>query len=221
MAQIIGLEWTCGADYECVPLSTEKSAPVIRQIGRKEIPVRPLDNPGLYLAFANLDRDAVACLTFAREFGLLRTEAHDGAAERLDLWQREIRKMKSLTSMLGAGDDTPGGVIRTANSRMVKFKATSIDVVLESRPKLDQRGRAIPDPHNPNNRPVLVLQPQNLLEGMFLQLAQRVATEGSIYICKQCAKAFEAGVGESRRSIAQFCTERCKNRYHYLRRIGK
>jgi hypothetical protein len=215
------LEWTCGADYECAPLSTEKSTLVIRQIGKKEIPVQPLDNPGLYLAFANLDRDAEACLTFAREFGLLTTPASDGAVERLDFWQREIRKMKGLISILGAGDDTPGGVIRTANSRMVKFEATKIGVVLESRPKLDRRGRAIPDPHNPNNRPVLVLQPQNLREGMLLQLAQRVATEGSIYICKQCAKAFEAGVGESRRSIAVFCSERCKNRYHYLRRIGK
>jgi hypothetical protein len=220
MAQIIGLEWTCGVDYECPPLSTEKSTPVIRQIGKNET-VWPLDNPGLYLAFANLDRNAGACLTFAREFGLLTTRGSDGAVERLDFWQREIKKMKSLISMLGAGDDTPGGVVRTANSRMVKFKATSIDVVLESRPKLDQRGRAIPDPHNPNNRPVLVLQPQNLLEGMFLQLAQRVATEGSIYICKQCTKAFEAGVGKGRRSIAEFCSESCKNRYHYLRRIGK
>jgi hypothetical protein len=220
MAQIIGLEWTCGADYECVPLSTEKSALVIRQIGKKEIPVRPLDDPERYLTFANL-KGSAGVLTFAREFGLLTTPASDGAFERLDSWQREIKRTKGLISMLGAGDETPGGVIRTANSRMVKFKATSIDVFLESRPKLDQRGRAIPDPHNPNNRPVLVLQPQNLLEGMLLQLAQRVATEGSIYICKQCANAFAAGVGESRRSIAVFCSERCKNRYHYLRRIGK
>jgi hypothetical protein len=221
MAQIIGLDWTRGADYECVPSPKEKSAQIIRQIGKEKIPVWPLNNPQLYLAFANLDGTAGACLTFARDVGLLATRASAGAFERLDVWQREIKKMKSLISMLGAKENPPGGIIRTANSRMVRFEATSIKVILESRPRLDKDDRPIFDPNNPDNRPVLVLQPQSLREGMQLQLAQRVATEGSIYICKQCAKPFEAGVGEGRRSIAQFCSQRCKNRYHYLRRIGK
>lgn len=221
MARIIGLEWTRGADYECVPSPKEKSAQVIRQIGKRETPVRPFDSPELYLVFSNLDGTAGACLSFARDVGLLTTRAGDSAVERLDFWQREIKKMKSLISVLDAGTAQPGGIVRTANSRMVRFKATSINAVLESRPKLNKQGRPIFDPHNPDNRPVLILEPQNLLEGMLLQLAQRVATEGSIYICKQCTKAFEAGVGEGRRSIAKFCSERCKNRYHYLRRIGK
>jgi hypothetical protein len=217
MAQIVGLEWTRGADYECVP---SRSAQVIRQVGKEQAPVRPLDNPELYLSFSNTDPAAASILTFARNYGLLTRRAGAGAFERLDFWQREIKKIKGLISLLAVKDAVPGGIIRTANSRMVRFKATSINVVLESRPKLE-KGRPIFDPDNPNNRPVLVLEPQNLRDGMLLQLAQRVATEGSIYICKQCAKPFEAGVGESRRSIAQFCTERCKNRYHYLRRIGK
>ena len=76
---------------------------------------------------------------------------------------------------------------------------TSIDVALLSR--------------EPGSRPALVLQPRNLLDAMHLQLAKFVATDGSIRACRQCGEWFVSGLGDARRSIAIFCSERCKNRH--------
>jgi hypothetical protein len=36
--------------------------------------------------------------------------------------------------------------------------------------------------------------------------------------CDQCGKSFTRGQGGDRRSIAKFCSEKCKNRFHYVRR---
>ena len=71
------------------------------------------------------------------------------------------------------------------------------------------------------SRPALVLQPQNLLDAMYLQLAKFVAGDGVLRTCKQCGEWFECGATESRRSIALFCSERCKNRFHYLERAKR
>jgi hypothetical protein len=144
---------------------------------------------------------------------LLRTHASAGAGERLDDWQREIRKMQGAMSFLKATDEQPGGGVRTANSRRVRFKMTSIDVALLSGPSDAQS--------NNFGRPTLVLQPQNLLDGMYLQLAKFVAGDGSLQVCKQCGEWFERGATEARRSIAIFCSEKCKNRFHYLERAKR
>jgi hypothetical protein len=42
-----------------------------------------------------------------------------------------------------------------------------------------------------------------------------------VHECKQCGIPFERGsngTGEHRRTIAIFCSEKCKNRFHYLKR---
>jgi hypothetical protein len=206
----IGFEWTRGLAYECAPSPGDKTIRIIRQTGKRDRPFAPLSiatEKPLYLRFANLDGSSDACLGFARAWGLITLPAAMGASEKLDGWQREIKKMKSLISMLGATSDQPGGIVHTANSRRIRFKMTSLDVALLSR--------------EPGSRPALVLQPRNLLDAMHLQLAKFVATDGSVRACRQCGEWFEAGPGDARRSIAIFCTERCKNRHHYLRRIGK
>jgi hypothetical protein len=159
------------------------------------------------LRFANLDGSADQCLGFARAWGLLTKPASAGASEPLDLWQHEIRKMKSLVSVLDATSDRPGGIVRTTGSRRIRFDITSIDVALLS--------------HEPGTRPALILRPRTLLNAMHLQMATSVASGGSVRACAQCGEWFEAGSSNARRSIAIFCSTRCKNRHNYLRRIGK
>jgi hypothetical protein len=204
----IGFEWTRGRIYECGPSVENKGVQVIRQVGRGKDYFEPLKLPSkLFLAFANLDGSAEKCLGFARAFGLLTLPARDRASERLDGWQREIRNMKGSIAMLGATEHQKGGILRAVSSRRVVAKMAKIDVWLEC-----------PDP---SARPVLVLKPGNLLEAMRLQLAQTIAGDGSLRPCQQCGKWFETGGEEGRRSIAVFCSEACKNRHHYLRRIGK
>jgi|ERR1700730_1648238 hypothetical protein len=206
----IGFEWTRGRTYECVPSANDKAVRVIRQVGRGRDNFRPLEikrSSKPYLEFANLDGSPEKCIAFASTFGLLTLPARTGAEERLNFWQREIKKMKGSIAMFDATSDRPGGILRTVASRRVNAKMASIDVWLEC-----------PDP---NARPVLVWKPHSLLDAMLLQLAQTIAGSGSIHICKQCGNFFEAGSNEGRRSIAVFCTESCKNRHHYQRRAGK
>jgi hypothetical protein len=167
----------------------------------------------LYARFAEIDDSAEGCLQFVRAWGLLKTQAAAGAGERLGDWQREIKKMRSLMAILKATDEQPGGTVHTENSRRVRLKMTSIEVALLSGPS-DPRGNNL-------NRPTLMLQPQNLLDAMHLQLAKFVAGDGSLQVCKQCGEWFERGATESRRSIAIFCEEKCKNRFHYLERAKR
>jgi hypothetical protein len=210
MPMNIGFEWTRGRTYECGPSISNKAARVIRQVGRGSDAFRPLEIKRVskpYLEFANLSGTPEQCIKFASTFGLLTLPARNGAEERLDFWQREIKKMKGSIAMFEATSDQPGGILRTVASRRVNAKMASIDVWLEC-----------PDP---NARPVLIWKPRSLLDAMLLQLAQTIAGSGSIHVCKQCGNFFEAGSNEGRRSIAVFCSESCKNRHHYLKRVGK
>jgi hypothetical protein len=187
----IKFEWTRGHAYECGP-------EVIRQTGRGRDRFRPLEIPAkLYLAFAELDGTPDACVGFARSWGLLTTQARDGALERLDGWQREIKQMKSRISMVA--------MVRTANSRRVRMRMTSLDVALVS--------------GEPNTRPALVLQPRTLLDAMHLQLAQSHASGAALQTCTQCGKWFEVG-GDAKRSMARFCSDSCRNRFHYQKKHG-
>jgi hypothetical protein len=212
----IGFEWTRALAYECVK---DDGAQIIRQTGKKEKMDRPFEplmiggEKPLYARFAKLDGSVDSCLDFAKAWGLLKTEAQVGAVERLDDWQREIKKLQSLMSTLEATSERPGGIVRTANSRRVRMSMTSIDVSLLSGPP-DGPGAA-------PGRPTLVLRPKNLVDAMYLQLAKFVASDGSLQVCKQCGEWFERGATESRRSIAIFCSEKCKNRFHYLERAKR
>jgi hypothetical protein len=177
-----------------------KTAQVIRQaagVGRETF--EPLTVPTrLYLAFAELDGSPEACVAFARAWGLLRTPAAKDAAESLDIWRREIRQMKSQINMVS--------MVRTENSRRVRMRMTSLDVALVS--------------GEPNTKPALVLQPRTLVDAMYLQLAQSHASGAALHTCEQCKKWFEVG-GVGKRSVAKFCTEECRNRFHYERRAEK
>ena len=209
----IGFEWTRGVAYEFVE---ENRVKIIRQTGKRDRPFEPLkiggDKP-LYARFADLDGSAEGCIHFARAWGFLTTPATPGSSERVDDWQREIKKIQRLMSALNAEGESPGGLVRTANGSRVRLKMTSIEVSLLSG-NADERFDA-------PARPILLLQPANLLDAMHLQLAKFVASDGSLQVCKQCNEWFERGATESRRSIAIFCSEKCKNRFHYLERAKR
>src|SRR6266851_51646 len=207
----IGFEWMRGLKYECIE---EDGTRIIRQVEVPGVKKRtqlsePLKHTTmpLYKRFAELDGSADACVEFATACGLLKTRAGVGASERLDGWQREIKKLRALMTMLSVDDqarernEQPGGVVRTANSRRVRLKMTNIEVALLSGPS---------DPLGGVSRPALVLQPQNLLDAMYLQLAKFVAGDGVLRRCKQCDNWFECGASEARRSLALFCSPQCK-----------
>ena len=87
----IDFEWARGLDYEY-------RDGAIRQIGKRKERSPFEKAPGLYLTFAKLDGTPEACVDFARAWGLLTTPASSAAEEGLEVWRREIRKMKSSSA---------------------------------------------------------------------------------------------------------------------------
>jgi hypothetical protein len=177
-------------------------------VGKKrDTPFEPLkidcEKP-LFLRFAELDGSEESCLRFAYHWGLLHTESQT-ASEALEDWRAQIKEMRQRISWLGTDDHKPRAPKLPAGEA---WKVTALDVLL------------VPT-RSETERFAMVLQPKNLIEAMRLQLATSVAGSGSIRTCKQCGLWFESGASESRRSVAIFCSEKCKNRFHYLERAKR
>jgi hypothetical protein len=207
----IDFKWLTAGAYEWVDLKGEK---ILRPIGDQRHPVWPYKIEGknpLYIRFAELDGSEKSCLKFAAAYGPL-TEQRRGEAETLSGWRREIRKIVGAMRMLGVQDTAPGGILRSKGTRRVNAPLPSISVTLLPG-DIDVDGNV--------GRPKLLLGPTNLLEAMYLQLGKFVAGDGILRTCKQCDGWFECGATESRRSIAVFCEEKCKNRFHYLERAKR
>jgi hypothetical protein len=185
----IDFEWSVGRCYECVV--DEEAKLVVRQTSRQLDLKRPLQTfSELYLAFAKLDGSPEACLKFARLWGLLRQPAKLGASERLDDWKREINEMRHLVN--AAGFVQMGGI----RARMAK-----VDVELVSgEPGAFMR-----------------LHPATLFDAMIVQLVQSQASGASLQTCGQCGRWFEVGAA-GKRKVAKFCSDRCRNRFHYVQR---
>ncbi len=211
----IGFEWPRGRTYEIVepalprskdPFAKTIDEPHIRQTGRteREIPARqPLEiHPSLHLDFAGLGHSPDACLQFARSWGLLTQPAEVGAQEPLSRWFREIEVMRQ----------TVEGLRRAFEEKVVPIRGaliTDLEVLLVS--------------GKPDGRPTLSLRPFNLLGAMRIQLAQSVASGNAINVCPVCGNWFEKGGrgGDAKRSIARFCSDRCRTQFHNDRRTSK
>jgi hypothetical protein len=217
----IGFRWSHARQYECATINGVR---VIRPVPQKqgwETP-EPLmiegDKP-LYIRFAELtdvkkhpDFER-ACEKFAEARGLLTTDSPQ-KAEPLAYWRKEIQNINGLMNVLQVGAKPPGGILRikTRGTYGVEIKLTEIKVSLVPG-KLDDDGLI--------GRPQMLLEPKDLREAMYLQLGKFVAGDGTLLGCKQCGGWFERGASESRRSIAVFCSEKCKNRFHYLERAKR
>jgi hypothetical protein len=193
----ISFEWTRGYGYEL-------SGDVIRQSGRGRDHIHPLEiRKTLYLDFASIDGTAETCLAFAQAWGLLMTPAKLDAAEPIDQWRQKIRSMKSWI--------TGVTMVRTANSRRVEARMAAVDVTLVSGEPWVPGLPAIP-------KPTLVLRPHTLFDAMMVQLALSTAGGNALATCEQCGNPFEVGA-TGKRSIARFCSDACRNKFHNQRRV--
>jgi len=188
-------KWSRGFEYE---IGIHEGMRVIRQSSRTRQTFEPLKVPTkLYLAFSELDGSPEAYVDFARKWGLLEKPADEGAWEFVHVWRSEIKKMKNLIGFVS--------MVKTEDGRRLRMEMASLKAFLVS--------------GEPNTRPALVLQPPSLLEAMKLQLAQSHASGAALQRCSQpsCGKWFEVGAA-GKRSVAKFCSDTCRNRYHYERR---
>lgn len=203
----IGLQWSKARAYEAANV---KGVRVIRPVGERPHLVEPFKiegNKPLHVRFANLDGSEKSCLKFANAYGLLRSPFKESPylAEQLDDWKKEIRDINGLVLglQLQVNEDTPGGITLLGSSHKAPVRLISIGAVLV--------------PGSFGERPKLSFRPETLLDAMHLQLGLFLTTDGSLQSCKQCGKWFERGTTKARRSIAIFCSEKCKNRSHYER----
>lgn len=196
----ISFEWTRFHSYEIATVGGRKR---IRPVGRKNDRFDPLkiemERP-LFARFADLDGSEEACLEFARRWGLLRSTTAT-QAESLEDWQQQIRDMGMAIAFLADGEKPK------KPERADAWELTDLKVLLVPQITADD-----------SKRFAMHLQPRNLYEAMRLQLARSVSGGGSVRACRQCGSWFETGASDSRRSIAVFCSEKCKNRFHYLER---
>jgi hypothetical protein len=183
--------WDRGRAYEF-------SSGSIRQVGRGRDVIHPLEvkkERPLYLQFAELDTPE-SCLNFAHAWGLLTLRAKDGAAERLGDWQKLIREMQAMISMVE--------VLHATNPRPIRMSITGLEVTLVS--------------GAPGEPPSLQLQPTALWTAMLLELAQAQASGAELATCEQCGQRFEIGGDHGKRrypTAVRFCSRECINRWTY------
>jgi hypothetical protein len=186
----IDFQWGVGHEYQLVDDQT-----AIRQTSRRHDWRRPLQTfSNLYLKFAELDGSPKACLEFARSWGLLRQPAKLDASEPLSDWKREIKQMRGLFNRTQ--------IVKTGG---IRARMTKIDVDLVS---------LGPDINSPT---ILRFRPPTLFDAMVVQLTQSQASGASLASCTQCGHWFEVG-GSGKRSVSKFCSDGCRNRFHYEQR---
>jgi hypothetical protein len=199
----INFEWSRSLAYEITGAGNMRW---IQPVGKNRQRFEPFKIEGdtpLFLRFAQLDRSEESLLRFARAWGLLRCEKQS-QGEFLRDWESSIDAIKTMATAFGAFDEQPGGELQRASPGTLA-KVSELDVVLRAGP----------------GRPTLVFKPPRLLEAMHLQLSTFIAGHGSLGACKSCGTWFERGGRDSRRSLAVYCSETCKNRFNNLRKRGK
>ena len=187
--------WHCGRDYE---LGLSKRGQVIRQKGRLDR-YSPSRIEKLPFRFAKLDGSPESCLDFAKRFGFLETIPGQGDEELVADWRHSIAYVRGWVELLAGrlAVPDPQGQLRIA-AFAGRSRITTVDVLISADAPGAQR---------------MVLRPPNLLSAMLLQLAQSSA----IATCEQCGMWFEVGA-DGKRTVAKFCSDKCRNRFNYERR---
>jgi hypothetical protein len=178
----------------------------IVQIGERKQSYSPLKFGTLYLEFAQLDGTPEACLAFAEKYGLLCAPARfaNRPSEELSFWKSEIKRMllniRSLPTAIVRVDFSPRGGMYARVGKM--------NVLLVAGP-----GVGAP--------PVMVIEPEDLLQAMNLEMAHFISGGGRLILCRNCGLMFQAGRAGSKRVIAQFHNDECKHAFHNAKRRSK
>jgi hypothetical protein len=164
---------------------------------------KPLvENPKLYLEFANLDGSESACLKFAHEYGAMSDLRYPGQQpgvfDALSQWKGHIRNLQGLIRLCELGRARPAEAFRQFGKRDRRlYGGLEAYVSIES----------------PKAPPTLKIRCEYLLAGIELQAVQSILSGHTTVKCIECSRWFEIGAG-ARRSQSKFCSTRCKDKYH-------
>jgi hypothetical protein len=194
----IDFEWRRARSYE---VDETIDGQAIRQTSSTVQRYSPLiEHANLYLDFARLDGTPEQLLEFVHKVGFLEASPEKGKCESVQVWRSAIKDLNNKIKSTAAGNAI--GQKFAAEGFRTRRPVTSVEVVLAT---------ALGGRHS------LVFAPRTLMQAMLLQFAQSVTSGASIAACQQCGTWFEVG-GEGKRTVARFCSDRCRNRFNYERR---
>lgn len=128
-------------------------------------------------------------------------------------WVREYRHKNQLRQVQHGGDAAPLALLNgcsffaDARAHLSALVAHGITVAVEEGLETE--------------RPMLVLQPANLMTAIALQTVKYLSGDDAqcgvkLLQCKQCGTYFKVGPGTGRRSTSEFCNRKCQDRHSYL-----
>jgi hypothetical protein len=185
---------------------SERRAGWIRCTGCKPLCSYCPDFPSLHLRFARILKPQ-ELLQFVNRFGPLTNAGKDPArGERVDALLAHAAQMARL---LGAYQSEQSDVISgMLGVNGISFDAGGDVAEVEVRLVFDATTR----------RPRLQVRPRNLLNYLWLVLAQSLSGQTKFRQCQHCGKGFEVGAGADRRSDAKFCSNACQKTHNSRKR---
>jgi len=188
--------------------------------GGDRVAIRPMETPDLYRVFANLD-SAEKLLKFVEEVGLLGD--YEGEQPELDGYYQDpvdgsellyvdfyegmpVGKyleyaaiFKEALHQKKEGPEQVAAFLKSSDARMLALG----HLALVSDKRLGARFQIVP---------------ADLMQALWSQLGQVLASNIKLSTCLQCGELFEVGAGSGRRADAKFCSDEHRTLYHSLNR---
>jgi len=170
--------------------------------------------PHLYLEFAKA-QSPDQLLNFVSRFGRL---THDPEGDNVrSLLQGTKTMSKTLELLRGVIGNLP----KWPRGRTFEYEVPSLGgKIVGGIPIKGQLAASlVPDPMTGTWQ--LQLSPPTLLDAVWLQFGQALASNAQLRQCDHCGKWFEAGIGTGRRADAKFCSSECQIDHKSLQRSVK
>ena len=186
-----------GETFESEAGPEHKMIRIISPVIRDTDTHNPLERVSeLFMEFANIDLTEDGVVKFANKYGLLWSDR----PPHLDGWYSEIRKMKEIVEAKGKrAKIAPERLTALFESNAPGDEFTKFSMPLTPVLNQDWEGFSV------------ALQPQSLLDGMWLQLAFSISGKTSFVQCESCQN-FLAISQQHNRSDKKFCSNRCRTR---------
>jgi hypothetical protein len=187
--------------------------------GGERILIRPMETPDIYMLFAYVD-SAEKLLEFVERFGLLG----DYEGEQPELTGRyqdpvDGSELLYVDSYEGMPVDKylEQAALFLELLRRKKEGSERLAAFLESTGTRQTLGhvRLIPDKFLGARFQIV---PTDLMQALWFQLGQVLASNIKLSTCLQCGQLFEVGQGSGRRADAKYCSDEHRTLYHSLNR---
>ena len=178
----------------------------LRIVGRggKKLTYRPFESfPSLCIQFAKL-KTPNELLGFIEKFGLLRTDYWIGERDQ----NASPRKGEDVSAALAAAK-----TFRVLLAAKTKGPAALREAVRNNHGPILGAARVVLRPDHTNGARIAI-EAHSLLDGMWLQLGQKLAANATFRSCVHCHEWFEAGPGTGRRLDAKYCSDDHRIEYY-------